>query len=104
MEIRSIGLGNQITKIESIHFKGVGNVLMVLPKLNGDRVTLEIPPQKLRLNGQSIEIFEINTVIRGRIGEWMELGGGTQKRKGSEALIGNSTATHNAESLKIFFK
>ena len=46
MEVRSIGLGNQITKIESIHFKGVGNVLMVLPKLNGDQVTLEIPPQK----------------------------------------------------------
>ena len=75
MEVRSIGLGNQITKIESIHFKGVGTVLMVLPKLNGDQVILEIPPQKLRLKGQSIEIFGINTVIRGRIGEWMELGG-----------------------------
>ena len=69
MEVRSIGLGNQITKIESIHFKGVGNVLMVLPRLNGDQGTLEISPQKLRLNGQSIEIFEINTVIRGGIGE-----------------------------------
>ena len=78
MEVRSIGLGNQITKIESIHFKGVGNVLMVLPKLNGDQVTLEIPPQKLRLNGQSIEIFEFITVIRGRIGEWMELGGDSE--------------------------
>ena len=75
MEVGSIGLGNQITKIESIHFKGVGTVLMVLPKLNGDQVILEIPPQKLRLKGQSIEIFGINTVIRGRIGEWMELGG-----------------------------
>ena len=82
MEVRSIGLGNQITKIESIHFKGVSNVLMVLPKLNGDQVTLEIPPQKLRLNGQSIEIFEINTVIRGRIGEWMVLGGGLRNVRG----------------------
>ena len=44
MEVRSIGLGNQITKIESIHFKDVGTVLMVLPRLNGDQVTLEIPP------------------------------------------------------------
>ena len=82
MEVRSIGLGNQITKIESIYFKDVGNVLMVLPKLNGDQVTLEIPPQKLRLNGQSIEIFEINTVIRGRIGEWMVLGGGLRNARG----------------------
>ena len=71
MEVRSIGLGNQISKIESIHYKVLSTVLMVLPRLNGDQVTLEISPQKIRLNGQSIEIFEINTVIRGRIGEWM---------------------------------
>ena len=43
MEVRSIGLGNQITKIESIHFKM--NVLMLLPRLNGDQGTLEISPQ-----------------------------------------------------------
>jgi type II secretory pathway component GspD/PulD (secretin) len=47
MEARSIVLGNQITKIESIHFKDVGTVLMVLPRLNGDQETLEISPQKL---------------------------------------------------------
>jgi hypothetical protein len=78
--------------------------LIVFPRLNSDQVTLKIPPQKLRLNGQSIEIFEINTGIRGRIGEWMELGGVTQKRKLSEEVIGNRTATHNAESRKVFFK
>jgi type II secretory pathway component GspD/PulD (secretin) len=104
MEVRSIGLGNQISKIESIHYKVLGTVLMVLPRLNGDQVTLEISPQKIRLNGQSIEIFEINTVIRGQIGEWMELGGMTQKRKRSEAVIGNRTVTHNVESRKVFFK
>ena len=43
MEVRSIGLGNQITKIESVHFKM--NVLMLLPRLNGDQGTLEISPQ-----------------------------------------------------------
>ena len=48
MEVRSIGLGNQITKIESIDFKGVGNVLMLLPRLNGDQGTLETSPKKLR--------------------------------------------------------
>ena len=47
MEVQSIGLGNQITKIESINFKNVGTVLMVLPRLNGDQGTLEISPQKL---------------------------------------------------------
>ena len=77
---------------------------MVLPRLNGDQVTLEVSPKKSRLNEQSIETFGLNTVVRGRIGEWIELGGVTQNRKGSEAGVGNRTATHNVESRKVFFK
>mgnify|MGYP006432105825 CR=1 FL=1 len=49
MEVRSIGLGNQISKIESIHYKVLSTVLMVLPRLNGDQVTLEISPQKIEI-------------------------------------------------------
>ncbi len=103
-EVRNLRSGNQITEVESIRFKDVRTGLMVLPRLNGDQVTLEVSPQKSRVNGQSIETFGIDTVVRGQIGEWMELGGVTQKRKGAEAGIGNRTATHNDESRKVFFK
>jgi type II secretory pathway component GspD/PulD (secretin) len=103
-EVRNLRSGNQITAFESIRFKDVRTGLMVLPRLKGDQVILEVYPQKSRLNGQSIETFGIDTVVRGRIGEWMELGGVTQKRKGSEAGIGNRTATHNDESRKVFLK
>jgi hypothetical protein len=103
-EVRNLRSGNQVTAFESIRFKDVRTGLMVLPRLNGDQIILEVSPQKSRLNGQSIEIFGIDTVIRGRIGEWMELGGVTQKRNGSEAGIGNRTATHNDESRKVFLK
>jgi hypothetical protein len=65
-------------------------------------MTLEVSLQKMRLNEQSIEIYCLNTVFRGRIGEWIELGGVIQKRKGSEASIGKGTATHNDESRKVF--
>jgi len=103
-EVRNLRSGNQITAVESIRFKDVRTGLMVLPRLNGDQVTLEVSPQKSRLNGQLIETFGIDTVVRGRIGEWMELGGVTQNRKGLEAGIANRTATHNNESRKVFLK
>ena len=77
--------------------------MMVLPRLKGDQVTQEVSIQKMRLNEQSIEIYCLNTVFRGRIGEWIELGGVIQKRKGSEASIRKRTATHNDESRKVFF-
>jgi len=103
-EVRNLRSRNQITEVESIRFKDVRTGLMVLPRLNGDQVILEVSPQKSKLNGGSIETFGINTVVRGQIGEWMELGGVTQKRKGSEAGIGDRTATHNDESRKVFLK
>ena len=74
----------------------------MLPRLKGDQVTQEVSLQKMRLNEQSIEICCLNTVVRGRIGEWIELGGVIQKRKGSEASIRKRTATHNDESRKVF--
>ena len=101
-EVRNLRSGNQITEIDSIRFKDVRTGLMVLPRLTGDQVTLEVSPQKSRLNGKSIETFDIDTLVRGRIGEWMELGGVTQRRKGSEEGIGDRSATHNDESRKLF--
>jgi type II secretory pathway component GspD/PulD (secretin) len=103
-EVRNLRSGNQITAFESVRFIDVRTGLMVLPRLKGDQVILEVSPQKARLNGQSIETFGIDTVVRGQIGEWMELGGVTQKRNGSEAGIGDRTATHNDESRKVFLK
>jgi hypothetical protein len=70
-EVRNLRSGNQITEIDSIRFKDVRTWLMVLPRLTGDQVTLEVSPQKSRLNGKSIETFGIDTLVRGRIGEWM---------------------------------
>ena len=75
---------------------------MVLPRLKGDQVTQEVSLQNMRLNEQSVETCCLDTVVRGRIGEWIELGGVIQKRKESEASIGKRTATHNDDSRKVF--
>jgi type II secretory pathway component GspD/PulD (secretin) len=103
-EVSNIRSGNQITAFESIRFEDVRTGLMVLPRLKGNQVILEVSPQKSRLNGQSIETFGIDTVVRGQIGKWMELGGVTQKRKGAETGIGDRTVTRNDESRKVFLK
>ena len=49
----------------------------VLPRINGDRVTLQISPfrNNLKSSGGTIETLQANTVISGRIGEWLPLGG-----------------------------
>ncbi len=103
-ETRNLRSGNTITEAESIHFKDVRTGLRVLPRLKGDQVILEVFPQKSRLNGQQIETFGVNTVVRGQIGEWMELGGLNQDRHGSDVGIGSHTTTQKDESRKVFLK
>jgi type II secretory pathway component GspD/PulD (secretin) len=76
-KVRNLRSGNQITEVESIRFKDVRTGLMVLPRLNDDQIILEVSPQISRLNGNYIKKFGLNTVVRGRIGEWIELGGVT---------------------------
>ena len=60
----------------------------------------------MHLTGLTIndsENFFANTMIREPIGDWMELGGVAQQRKGLEVGIENRTATHNDELSKVFF-
>jgi len=53
----------------------------VMPRINGDRVLLEIATQQERANhlgpntGPSGSVQRTNTTIAGRVGEWIELGG-----------------------------
>ncbi|MBC8285190.1 MAG: hypothetical protein H8E32_15360 [Nitrospinae bacterium] len=103
-EIRNLRSGNVLTQVESIQFKDVRTGLMVLPRLRGEQVILEVSPQKSRLNGQNFETFGINTVVRGQIGEWVELGGVAQNRQGSNAALNGRTTTHKETSRRVFLK
>lgn len=55
----------------------VGRGFYVLPRINGDRVMLEISPFRNSLNRSSgvIEVLQASTTISGRLGEWLPLGG-----------------------------
>ena len=101
---RIIRSGNTLTEVETTRFQDARTGLVVLPRLKGDQVILEISPQKSDLNGQRINTFGINTVVRGQIGEWMELGGLSQNRQSSGRGIGNRTATQNKGTRKVFIK
>lgn len=51
----------------------------VVPRIAGDRVTLEVSAQRGRLTGGgSAQGQSISTVASGRVGEWIELGGVAQ--------------------------
>ena len=62
----------------------------VLPRINGNNVTLEVSPFKNTLlgsSGNSIETQSANTTIIGRIGEWLLIGGVSERSSQTQSGI-----------------
>lgn len=63
---------------DTIRYRNVGSGFYVVPRLNGDRVTLEIHPHSSRFSprgGGIVDTQEARTTVSGRLGEWLEIGG-----------------------------
>jgi hypothetical protein len=64
------------------------------PRVNGDRVTLEVSPSQQRFTGNSprdgsVMTGSVATTVTGRLGEWLEIGGTTETGGGSQSGIIN---------------
>ncbi len=84
---------------ESLTYRNVGSGVYVTPRLAGDEVTLEISPYSEQLSrggGGMIAEHSVNTVVRGRLGEWLALGGATSASHDSSGS--ELTRTQNSDS------
>jgi hypothetical protein len=78
---------------QSTEYRDVQSGFYATPRLNGDRVTLEISPRQQRVTndrqgnatrGEVVSGGSITTTVSGRLGEWIEIGGASTARDGSE--------------------
>lgn len=85
---RSVGPGGVVTT--QTELRSVLTGFVVRPRVQGDRVTLEVSPQQESLDpgsGGSVNVSRLSTSISGQIGEWIDLGAVTQQ--GSVERSGN---------------
>jgi len=80
---------------DSVRYQDVTSGLYVVPRLTGDdRVTLDVNPHSARLSprgGGRIDFQEANTVVSGRLGEWIMVGGSRENATFSGNAITRST-------------
>ena len=73
---------------ETTEIAGAATGFVVIPRLAGSEVILEIAPQRENfVPGRSgaIQSERIESTVRGRLGEWIELGGASSSSSRSEA-------------------
>ena len=83
--------------IENTQFRDATVGFSVLPRLNGDRVTIEVSPQRDSPNMQmpdTINIQQIVTSVSGKLGEWIDIGGTGQSGHTQTSTL-NSRSTMN---------
>lgn len=72
----------------------------VIPRLSGDQVTLEIAARRDTLR----ESRQAASVVRGRLGEWLELAGTEETTSRSAAGLAGSAGSTGASSRRVWVK
>jgi hypothetical protein len=109
---RTIVNGQIVDRVSSAtEYRDVQTGFQVLPRLNGDRVLLEISPQRdtfaspeQNLPPGSVNTQRAATTVSGRLGEWIELGGIAQGGVNQQTVILGSTRETSADNRRVLVK
>ena len=99
--VRSFVNGRVVERVTGgVEYREASTGFHVLPRVQGDRVTLDISPQRESFNDESrrgaVNIQRMATTVSGRLGEWIDLGGiGDARSDERSVLLGRSTGRVN---------
>lgn len=87
----------QTQVFETTQFREANSGFYVVPRVNGDRVTLEIDAQNERFSPNATDgnaqIQQVHTTVSGRLGEWLSLGEvGEQNQQESRSISSAGTS------------
>lgn len=97
--------GGVIQQQNSVRYLDVTTGFYVIPYLNGNQVSLNISPHMQRhgsIHG-TYDISSAHTTVRGRIGEWITIGGvsSSTSRNRSDILRKSQTSGHDQRSIQL---
>lgn len=93
--------------IESTEYREVVSGFHVLPRVSGDRVTLEISAQDDapgRGGQAAVSVQQAVSTLSGRLGEWIELGGIGQRETLADGTISSRSAARTREQRSVLIR
>jgi Bacterial type II and III secretion system protein/Bacterial type II/III secretion system short domain len=92
--------------IETTQFREAADGIYVLPRVSGDRVTLDISAQRESLSRAhgGVNVQGVVTTVSGRLGEWIEIGGVSRDSSAQQSALLGRTATAARDSRRVLIK
>jgi type II secretory pathway component GspD/PulD (secretin) len=108
-QVRRTVVNGQVVEqvVDSTQYRDLSTGFYVLPRISGDRVTLDISPQREALSRQGGGVASVQsmvTTVYGRIGEWIEIGGVTQDSTGQKSVLFGSSSAATRDSRRVQVK
>lgn len=95
--------GTQI--IHTTRYQDVNSGFFVLPRVNGDIVTVEINAQNDSLtNNADLRLQQTSSVVSGHLGEWLLVGGTAQQRDAQDGTISTRHLDTRQEQRNVLIK
>lgn len=94
--VRTVVNGQIVDRvIEGTEYRDANTGFSVVPRVQGNLVTLDIDPQRETFDDSrrgAVNVQRVVTTVSGRLGEWMDLGGVNESRSdGQSTLLGRSS-------------
>jgi type II secretory pathway component GspD/PulD (secretin) len=93
--------------VEGAQYRDVASGFYVLPRISGDRVTLDVSSQResfSRRPAGTVNVQSLVTTVSGRLGEWMEIGGVGQDAAGQQSVLLGRTSTASRDNRRVLIK
>ena len=95
--------------IDSTEYREVSSGFYVLPRISGDRVTLEISTQNDALapdgaEQPTVRVQQASSTVSGRLGEWLEVGGLGQRQDHGDATISTRGTSGTREQRNVLIR
>jgi len=88
-------------------YRDVTSGFYVLPRVSGDRVTLEISSQREALSGQvtgGVNVQGVATTVSGRLGEWIEVAGTSQTVGAERSIVLGRTSNTATNARRVLVR
>lgn len=95
--------------IDSMQYQEVSSGFYVLPRISGDRVTLEISAQNDALAPGSgersdVRVQQTSSTVSGHLGEWLEVGGLGQQKEHDDSTLSTHGASRSREQRSVLLR
>lgn len=108
-EVRRAVVGGRVVEqvVDSTQYRDASTGFYVLPRVNGDVVTMEISPQResfTRGASGTVQTQRMVTSVSGRLGEWMEIGGISRLGSGQQSVLLGRTAARESDQRSVWVR